>query len=209
MSTLGNTLLSAHAIYVCLIVFSFFIILLTEDDELHQYAINKAMKTSFVITILSLLGYAFYNLVLGIGTISIHVLFFGVEALSLLTLLLYYLELKGFSFSLKIKNKIVKNIINTLSISISAFATISMIFKFKLFANPSGFIRYDELILLINFAFLSLVLPLFPNIKLKLNREAYKKQEKELKKTANIFTAIFILCMIVLIAYTIYHKVIS
>jgi len=207
MTSLGNILLSAHAMYVTLIASCFFIIVLGADDELHQYAVNSAMKISAAITILSLLGYSFYKLVSGNGTVSIHVIFFAVEVFSILTFLLYYLELKGFSFSLKIKSKKVSVFFTIISIAISVSTTLSIFFKFKLFANPGGIIRYDELLLFINFLLLSLIIPLFPNIRQKLNREEYKKREKELNKTFNIFTAVYLLVyLLALIGYIIYRK---
>jgi len=208
MSNLGTILFTVHVAYVTLIVSSFFILLLVMDDELHQYAMNKAIRSSVVLTILSLLGYALYMLVSGNSIISIHVLFFGIESLSLLTLLLCYCELKGFTFSFKIKNKKIINFIAMISTAISALTTVSMILQFKIFDNPKGFIRYDELILIINILLLSIIFGLLPNTKLKLNREAYRKQEKEIKKVANIFTVIALICMLLLIAYTIYRKAI-
>ena len=56
---------------------------------------NKSIKVSVIITILTLMGYSLYKLVSGSGVISINVIFFGIEGLSLLTLLLllYYIIL--------------------------------------------------------------------------------------------------------------------
>ena len=203
MNNLGDVLLSAHVVFATLIVACFFMTLAVDDDELHQYAMNKAIRVSVIITILTLMGYALYKLVSGSGVISINVIFLGIEELSLFTLLLYYLELKGFSVSFKI-NKKIGGFLTTLSIIISVLTTISMLFKFKLFANPTGIIRYDVLILLINFLMLPLAVPLFPNRNKVLSRDAYKKEQKELKKASNIFTVIYIIYVILLIIYIIY-----
>lgn len=167
---------------------------------------NRAMKVSVIITILSLLGYAFYMLASGNRVISIHVLFFGIEGLSLLTLLLYYLELKGFSFTYK-KNKKLGNILLILSVAISLLTTISMLLEFKLFANPTGLIRYDELLLFVNFLCIPLMIPLFPDMRELLSRDAYKKEQKDLKKASNIFTVVYIIGMLLFIAYIIYRYV--
>ena len=204
MNNLVNVLLSAHVVYVTLIVACFFATLFVTDDELHQYAMNRAMKLSVIITILILLGYAFYMLVSGNRTISVHVLFFGIEGLSLLTLLLYYLELKGFSFSFKI-NKKVGGFLCTISLAISILTTLSMFLNFKLFANPTGLIRYDELLLFINIIFIPLLMPLFPNIRQILNRDAYKKEQKKLNKEFKIFTIIYVICILLFIAYILYR----
>lgn len=204
MNSLVNVLITAHAAYVTLIVSAFFIVLIVDDDELHQYAMNRAIKVSVIITILSLLGYAFYMLASGNRMISIHVLFFGIEGLSLLTFLLYFLELKGLSFTYK-KNKKLGNILVTLSLAISLLTTVSMLSNFKLFANPTGLIRYDELLLFLNFISIPLMMPLFPDIRKILSRDAYKKEQKELKKASNIFTVIYIIGMLLFIAYIIYR----
>lgn len=205
MNNLGNVLLSAHVVFATFIVACFFMTLTVDDDELHQYAMNKAIRVSVIITILTLMGYSLYKLVSGSGVISINVIFFGIEGLSLLTLLLYYLELKGFSISFK-KNKKIGEFLTTLSIIISVLTTISMLFEFKLFANPTGNIRYDVLILLINFLMLPLAVPFFPNRNKILSRDAYKKEQKELKKTSNIFTVIYVICTLLGIIYIIYSR---
>ncbi|MBU3182158.1 hypothetical protein [Clostridium psychrophilum] len=205
MNNLGNVLLSAHVAFATLIVACFFMTLVLDDDELHRYAMNKAIRVSVIITILTLMGYSLYKLVSGSGVISINVIFFGIEGLSLLTLLLYYLELKGFSLSFK-ENKKMGEFLTTVSIIISILTTISMLFEFKLFANPTGIIRYDVLILLINFLVLPLEVPFFPNRNKILSRDAYKKEHKELKKTFNIFTVIYIIFMLLGIIYIIYSR---
>ena len=204
MNNLGNVLLFQHVAFATIIVACLFIKLTLDDDELHQYAMNKAIRVSVIITILTLMGYSLYKLVSGSGVISINVIFFGIEGLSLLTLLLYYLELKGFSVSFKI-NKKIGGFLFTLSTIISILTTISMLFEFKLFANPTGIIRYDVLILLINFLMLPLTISFFPNINKILSRDAYKKEQKELKKITNVFTVISVICTLLLIIYIIYR----
>lgn len=205
MNNLGNIFLSAHVVFATLIVACFFMTLTVDDDELHQYAMNKAIRGSVIITILTLMGYSLYKLVSGSGAISINVVFFGIEGLSLLTLLLYYLELKGFSVSFN-KNKKIGEFLTTLSLIISVLTTISMLFEFKLFANPTGIIRYDVLILLINFLMLPLAVPFFPNRNKTLSREAYKKEQKEFKKTSNVLTVIYVICTLLGIIYIIYRR---
>ncbi|MBU3178638.1 hypothetical protein KPL47_20200 [Clostridium estertheticum] len=205
MNNLGNIFLSAHVIFATFIVACFFMTLTVDDDELHQYAMNKAIRVSVIITILTLMGYSLYKLVSGSGVISINVIFFGIEGLSLLTLLLYYLELKGFSVSFK-KNKKIGEFLTTLSTIIGILTTISLLFEFKLFANPTGIIRYDVLILLINFLILPLAIPFFPNRNKILSRDDYKKEQKEIKKMSNVFTVIYVTFMLLGIIYIIYNR---
>ncbi|MBX4263066.1 hypothetical protein [Clostridium estertheticum] len=205
MNNLGNIFLSAHVVFATFIIGCFFMTLTVDDDELHQYAMNKAIRVSVIITILTLMGYSLYKLVSGSSVISINVIFFGIEGLSLLTLLLYYLELKGFSVSFK-ENKKIGEFLTTLSIIISVLTTISMLFEFKLFANPTGIIRYDVLILLINFLILPLAVPFFPNRNKALSRDDYKKEQKEIKKISNVFTVIYVIFMLLGIIYIIYRR---
>lgn len=64
---------------------------------------------------------------------------------------LNWIELKGISFSLKIKNEKTFGIIMNISTIISILSRISMLIKPKIFANTSGLIRYDNLIFYIEF----------------------------------------------------------
>lgn len=207
MNNLGNVLLYAHTIFIVIMVSIFFMMIVVNNDELHQYAMNRAMKTSVIITILFLLGFAFYNLISDSRTISIHVLFFGIEGLSLLTLIVYYFELREFTFSFK-KNKKVGSILVILSLIIAVLTIISMLFNFKLFANPVGIIRYDELLLFIDLILIPLTMSLFPDIKKRLNREEYKKEQKKITKESTVFAKIFLgIFLGILIAYIIYIHV--
>lgn|GEM_PF-1326657 len=205
MSNSSNILLSIHVGYAVVIASAFFIILLDYGDELHQYSINKALKHSIIITVLCLLGYSLYMLVCGNSFISLHVLFFGIEGLSLLSLLFYYLELKGISFSIKIRNKKVVNFIITISIAIGLLSVLSIFSNFKLFSNPGGIVRYDTVIESVGIIFLSLLPHFLPNLKQKLNRDTYKKKEKEFNKKLNIIIAIYIICIILIILYAVYR----
>jgi len=53
---------------------------------------------------------------------------------------------------------------------------------------------------------LPLAVPFFPNRNKILSRDAYKKEQKELKKTFNIFTAIYVICTLLGIIYIIYRR---
>ncbi|MPQ31340.1 hypothetical protein E4V42_07810 [Clostridium estertheticum] len=205
MNNLGSVLLYQHVAFATIIIACFFMTLTVDDDELHQYAMNKAIRVSVIITILTLMGYSLYKLVSGSSVISINVIFFGIEGLSLLTLLLYYLELKGFSFSFK-KSKKIGVFLTTLSTIISILSTISLLFEFKLFSNPTGIIRYDVLILLINFLILPLAVLFFPNRNKILSRDDYKKEQKEIKKISNVFTVIYVIFILLGITYIIYRR---
>jgi len=51
------------------------------------------------------------------------------------------------------------------------------------------------------------MIPLFPDIRELLSRDAYKKEQKDLKKASNIFTVVYIIGMLLFIAYIIYRYV--
>lgn len=209
MLTTNNLLISLNIIFVSLISCSFLITLLGEKDELELYSFNNSLKNSVVIVTLSLLVYSFYLLTLGKTTISINTILFTIEAIALLSMIFYFLELKGLSFSIKIKNKKFANILIYISIVISVLSTISLVFKPDFFANKKGLIRYDELILYINVILLGLIIPLFPSKKKSISREEYKKEQKELNKIFNIFLLIYLIFMVGLIGYVIYKTVLN
>lgn len=205
MTNIGNLLLSSHALYVTLISSIFFIKLLEDKDELEEFAFNNALKNSIVIDVLALLGYSLYMLAIGNKDVSIHIIFIGIEVLATLTLIFNFLELKGFSLSIKITNEKWGKALLVLSTIISFLSTISLIFKLNYLKNDFGIIRYDELILYANVIMLGIITPLFPNIRKKLSREEYKNHQKEMNKKFNIFIIVYVLYMIGLIGYVIYR----
>lgn len=205
MTNIGNLLLSSHTLYVTLISSIFFIKLLEDKDELEEFAFNNALKNSVIIDVLVLLGYSLYMLAIGNKDVSIHIVFIGIEVLATLTLIFNFLELKGFSLSIKITNEKWGKALLVLSTTISFLSTISLIFKFNYLKNDFGIIRYDELILYVNVIMLGIMIPLFPNIRKKLSREEYKSHQKEINKKFNIFIIIYVLYIIGLIGYVIYR----
>lgn len=124
----------------------------------------------------------------------------------ILTLLLYYLNLKGISFEVKIGNQRLANIVIYSSILISVIATISMIFEFDFFENEIGSIRYDEFILFANVILISIMMPLLPKRK-KMNHKEHRRIKKEFDKTFNIMWLMYSVIMICIISYLIYQKV--
>ncbi|MBF8983369.1 hypothetical protein IZY60_07455 [Lutibacter sp. B2] len=207
MINLGEQLLSIQSGLASIISALFLLLLLMDKDELEQSAFNNSLKISTVITILSLLGYSLYMPLSGFAKVSINILFYGIEGMCILTSLLYYMDLKGITFEVKIKNQRVANILIYSSTTISVLATISLLFEFTFFENKIGFIRYDELILFINIILISIIIPLLPKRK-QLDRKEYKKLQKELDKSFNILYAIYSILMLLIISYLIYQKVI-
>ncbi|WP_186431265.1 hypothetical protein [Clostridium sp. BSD9I1] len=205
MANIANLLLSSHTLYVAIISSIFFIKLLEHKDELEEFAFNNALKNSILIDVLALLGYSLYMVTIGNKDVSIHIIFLGIEVLATLTLIFNFLELKGFSLSMKITNEKLGKALLTLSTTISFLSSISLIFKFGCLNNNFGIIRYDELILYVNVIMLGIIIPLFPNIRKKLTREEYKNHQRKINKKFNIFIIVYVLYMIGLIGYVIYR----
>ena len=188
------------------IVSSVFLLLaLMDKDELEECAFNNALKASSTMTIIILLVYSLYSISLGYKHVDINAMYYTIELICILTLLLYYIYLKGFNLKFKIENKKFINILTYSSITISSLATISMLFEFEIFENRIGFIRYDELILFVNVIFFTLIIPLLPKKK-KLNLEEYKKEKKEIDKEFKTMYLVYIVVMLLVVAYITYKK---
>lgn len=183
----------------------FLLLLLMDKDELEQFALNNSLKLSTIITVLTIIGYSMYKLSSGSDIININILFYAIEEMSILTLVFYYINLKGISFEFKIANERLGNILMYSSIIISALSTISIIFEFKFFKNHIGFIRYDELILFANVILVSIMIPLLPKRKI-VNHKEFKKVKKEMDKSFNIMWIIYSIIMVLVITYFIYQK---
>ncbi|MBB6713331.1 hypothetical protein [Clostridium gasigenes] len=191
MNTIETILISAHALFVAMITLIFFMVLLGSEDELEQYQLYKSLKLSIVITILFLIGYGYYMLLTGNKNVSVHIIFFSIESLGLLTLLLNFLGSKGIVISLQIKSKKIVNILFNISIVMNILTTLSAILKFKFFENNVGFIRYDELLLYVSVIFTGVITSQAPALKEKFTRQEYKTTEKKLNKLAKIVYLIF------------------
>ncbi|WP_066498601.1 hypothetical protein [Abyssisolibacter fermentans] len=206
MNDLGVKLLGMQPILAAIISAVFFILLLMDKDELEQYAFNSALKISALVTIIFLLGYGFFMLMIGQTEISINAIFYAVEGLGALTIILYFIRLREIEFVIKIKNEKIANTLLYISIIISVLATISMLFEFEFFNNEIGYIRFDELAILINVILLGLVIPLLPKRK-KLSRQEYKKMKREIDKKFNIIYLIYGVLMLLFIIYIFNQKV--
>ncbi|TCO76899.1 hypothetical protein [Marinisporobacter balticus] len=198
-------LLSIHALNASLVSAVFFLSLFGHKDELEQQVFNRALKNAVFITIISLMGYSLYMSVIGNENISLTAIFLSIESLGGLTLLCYFIGLKGVCFSIYIKNKKILQSFMWVLTAMGGLSTISIIFKFDFFDNALGFIRYDELFLFINVMLLGITTPLLPDIRKNLSREDYKKREKEIDKTFNKIYRIYGICIIVFIIYVIYR----
>ncbi|MCT4507537.1 MAG: hypothetical protein N4A48_02045 [Tepidibacter sp.] len=202
---MGEQLLGIHSLLATIASSLFLLLALMNKDELEEFAFNNALKLSSVIIIISLLICTLYSISLGCKNIDINVVYYIIEGICAVTLLLYYMNLNGFNFSFKIKNEKLINILIYSSITISTLATISMLFEFKFFENAQGFIRYDELILFINAILFTLIIPLLPKRK-KLNLEEYKKEKKEIDKKFKMMYLVYIVIMLLAIIYITFKK---
>lgn len=197
--------LGIQSVLAAIICSVFLLLLLMDKDEMEQSAFNNALKTSTVVMIISLFGFCLYMLMLGYKNVSIHSIFIGIEGICLLTGLIYFMELKGISFEIRIKNHKLANVLMYISITLGVLATVSLLFEFEFFDNKAGFIRYDEVMLLVNAVLFVLIIPIIPKRK-KIDHKEYKKLKKEIDKQFNIMGAIYIVIMVLIISYIAYQK---
>lgn len=206
MMPIGEAFLAMQIIAVTVVSVFFLILALMDKDELEKLAFDNALKTSVIIVILSIFGYGLYRIASGCIDVSVHAIFYGIEGICILTLLLYYLDLKDVRFEFRMKNIRLANSLMYISTGISILAIISLLFEFKFFENTKGFIRYDELVLMINAILISIIIPVSPKRK-KMNREAYKKMEGENKKFFNMTIAIYGIVMVLIVFYLFNKKI--
>ena len=128
-----DKILGIQAIITTMCCSIFLLIVLMEKDELEQVALSNALKVGNVITILFFLGSVIINLLKGVQCINLNTIFIGIEIWVLTTVILFYLNIKGIIFELKIESERIRNILISLSIIISVFATGSLLFELDFF----------------------------------------------------------------------------
>ncbi|KOF57648.1 MULTISPECIES: hypothetical protein [Clostridium] len=102
---LVKLILEINALIAAMFCGSFFIIALSDKDEMDESNFNAALKGASIVTVVSILIYCYYMLATGTKNISINLLFLAVDELSGLTLIFNFLEQKGIDFSIKLKTK--------------------------------------------------------------------------------------------------------
>lgn len=200
-----DKILGIQAIITTMCCSIFLLIVLMEKDELEQSALSNALKVGNVITILFFLGCGIINLLKGVQCINLNTIFIGVEIWVLTTAILFYLNIKGIIFELKIESERIRNILISLSIIISVFATGSLLFELDFFENRNGYIRYDEMILIVNVILVSMLAALLPKKK-KIGHKKYKEYKKDLDRTFNILGFVYVFIMILVILFLIIQK---
>ncbi|QOR34995.1 hypothetical protein IMX26_16270 [Clostridium sp. 'deep sea'] len=196
MAILQN-LQSAQPLIMSLIIAVFLMHLLMEKDELQQQAFANALRSAVLIAIVGTVIYLFYCLLNNIVIVSIYSVITALEFTCIIAIVLYYLDLVNLGFRLNIRNKTLANFMLYLSVIISVIATVSVVLELKIFANSSGLLRYDELMLFANVILLSLLIPILPKRKNLGHKEFYKSQH-ELSKGFNLIILIY-LCVFILL----------
>lgn len=188
---LNNLMLEINALIAAMFCSPFFIIALSNKDEMGESNFNAALKDASIATVASILIYCYYMLATGTQNISINLLFLVIDELSGLTLIFNFLEQKGIHFSIKLKSIKFGNIIMYISTALSSILIVLIFLNLKIFQNKSGFIRYDMLLICLNFILTSIMIPLMPNKKKSTNREEVKETNKKMDKVFKIFMHIF------------------
>lgn len=202
---LNNLILQITALISAMFCGSFFIIILTDKDEMEEAAINAALKQASIITVISILAYCYYMLATGTKYISISLLFLAADELCGLTIIFNFLEQKGFHFSIKLKNRKLGNIIMYISTAFSSILIVLTFLNLKILQNKSGFIGYDMLLICLNFILISIMIPLMPNEKKSISREEVKENNKKMDKLFRIFCLVFGIFWGLFIIYVIYR----
>lgn len=202
---LVKLLLEINALIAAMFCGSFFIIALSDKDEMDESNFNAALKEASIVTVVSILIYCYYMLATGTKNISINLLFLAVDELSGLTLIFNFLEQKGIHFSIKLKNKKLGNMIMYISTALSSVLIVLIFLNLKIFQNKSGFIGYDMLLMCLNFILISILIPLMPNKKKSTNREEVKENNKKIDKLFRIFYLVFGTFWGLFIIYVIYR----
>lgn len=203
---MGIQFLSFQPIIITILTSIFTMLCLMRKDELEECAFSNALKTSTFIIVIAIFLYSMHSLVLGKIHININDILVIVELLEIATIILYFLEIKGFVFKLAIENEFLIKALLWISIGISVLSTISIILKVSYFENKVGFIRNDEMISFINLIVTSILITMLPKGK-KLSYKEYKENEKELNKSFKIMIAVYIVVMIIAIPCIIYIKI--
>ena len=217
MNNIENLYLSFHALFTTLACSLFFIVLVkSKDDELEQQALNNALKNSIVISFVLIIGYTFYQLIIGNSSVNIYTILLFINSISILTVLAYYMELKGICFTFKDFNEKKAQVLNVILIIPIVIGTISILLNLirksmkinipDYMGNPQGIIRYDELLLYSGVILLSLLTPLMPKIK-NISREEFKKRQIQIDKIFKRIYLVFGTFFIVLTLYIIYRAV--
>ena len=217
MNNVANLNLSFHALFTTLACSLFFIVLIkSKDDELEQQALNNALKNSIVFTFVLIIGYTFYQLIIGNSSIKIHTILLFIDCISILTVLAYHLELKGIYFSFKDFQERTAKVLNVILIVPVAIGSISLMLNlFRRFikinvpdylGSSQGIIRYDELLLYSGVILLAILTPLMPKIK-KMSKYEYKERQIKIDKIFKKMYMVYGAFFIVLILYIIYRAV--
>lgn len=204
MAILQN-LQSAQPLIMSLIIAVFLMHLLMEKDELQQQAFANALRSAVLIAIVGTVIYLFYCLLNNIVIVSIYSVITALEFTCIIAIVLYYLDLVNLGFRLNIRNKTLANFMLYLSAIISVIATVSVVLELKIFANSSGLLRYDELMLFANVILLSLLIPILPKRKNLGHKEFYRSQH-ELNKGFNLIILIYMCVFILLFTIIVINK---
>ena len=177
---------------------------------------NNALKNSIVFTFVLIIGYTFYQLIIGNSSIKIHTILLFIDCISILTVLAYHLELKGIYFSFKDFQERTAKVLNVILIVPVAIGSISLMLNlFRRFikinvpdylGSSQGIIRYDELLLYSGVILLATLTPLMPKIK-KMSKDEYKERQIKIDKIFKKMYMVYGAFFIVLILYIIYRAV--
>lgn len=214
---MNNIYFSSHILLTTIVIISFLLLILSSKyDEYQQQAVNGALIKSLVISVIGTIGYIYYALISGYYNVNVHAVLFILDSISIMTLLLYFLEIKNVHLSFKDFNEGTAKFFQMLLLIPTVIAIISLLLSFAgrlininlpdYLGSSHGIIRYDEALLFLCAILWALLTPFMPKIK-KINRDEYKEQQKKTNKIFKGFYLILGVFYTLLILFAIYRMV--
>lgn len=205
---IGNSILSLYSLLVALISGVLMIYIFFEKDEMEMEIFKISMKHSLASMLIVSVAYYTYSSINGVKTISITTIGNGIILFALLLFLYTIIAKKGYEIGFKIRSSKQITIISVIFSLVSILSVISLFMKISYFANPNGYIRYDEMILYLNFFMASLSIGFIPQGQFK-TYDDYIENVKSVDKMFNIYWVIYLIVWIGIIGFAVVYPRIS
>lgn len=200
----NNSVLSLYSLIVAAMSGILMIYIYSEKDEMELKIFRSSMKNTIGTMLIIIFAYYIYNSINGVISISITTIGNGIIIFSCMLFIFTLIAKKSYILGLKIKSKRQVNIISGIFIFVTVFSMISLLTKNKYFENPNGYIRYDEMILYLNFFISSLSIAVIPKEKFSSFKD-YQDNEKNIDKIFNIFWVLYLIIWIVIIGFAVVY----
>lgn len=205
---MSNSLLSLYSLLVVAISGVLMIYICFEKDEMEMEIFKTSMKNSLATMLMIIVGYYLYSSINGIKNISITSIGNGIIIFAALIFIYTMIGKKGYDIAFKIRSSKQITIISVIFALVSILCVISLFMKTSYFSNPNGYIRYDEMILYLNFFMASLSIGFIPQGQFKTYDE-YEANAKSIDKLFNIYWILYLIVWVGLIGFAVVYPRIS